>query len=99
VRLSYCLTVLLRYVQGGTVGELLPALLDQAARAHWVEGLGVSDEKAAESDPGIVAYYTSVSLEALKLLGLGSLLRVVARTASYNLRLGRKRAAQPAANG
>ena len=99
IRLGYSVTVVLRYVLGATVGELLPGLLNQATREHWAEGLGVTEEKAAESDAGIVAYYTSVSLEALKLLGLGSLLRVVAHVPSHALRLGRKRSARPARNG
>jgi len=90
VRLCYTLTVMLRYVLGATVGEMLPGLLDEETRLHWAEGLGSSVEKAGESDAGTVAYYQSITMEAMKLLGLGSLLRVLSRTASAAFRLAGK---------
>lgn len=90
VRLGYTLTVMLRYVLGATIGELLPGLLDERTRQHWVEGLDTSEENAAESDPGIVAYYQAISMEALKLLGLRSLTRVIGRLAGYAIRLAGK---------
>jgi len=91
VRLGYALTVMLRYVFGATVGEALPGLLDEKTRLHWVEGLGTSQEKAGESDAGTVAYYQSIAMEAMKLSGLGTLLRILGRTGYYAVRLARKR--------
>jgi hypothetical protein len=95
VRLSYTVTMTLRYVLGATVGEMLPGLLDERTRLHWVEGLESTPEKAGESDAGIVAYYQSIFMEALKLLGLGSLLRFLGRTGFYTLRLVGKRRGNP----
>jgi hypothetical protein len=86
--------VLLRYTLGATVGELLPGLLDEETRLHWIEGVGTPPERAGESDPGIVAYYQSTAIEALKLLGPGSIMRVLGRTAGYALRLAGKRRAK-----
>ncbi len=91
MRLGYTISVVMRYILGASVGEALPGLLDAQTRAHWEEGLGGPPEKAGETDPGIAAYYQSISIEALKLMGLGSILRVVGRTAFYALRLARKR--------
>jgi hypothetical protein len=91
VRLCYCLTVTLRYVIGATVGEMLPGLLNQATREHWVEGMQQDQDYAGESDPGIVAYYTAIYMEGLKGLGLWSLLRVAVRTLGHAIRLSSKR--------
>jgi len=87
VRLGYTLTVLLRYLLGATIGELLPGLLDKMTHDHWVEGLGTSEEKAGESESGVVAYYQAVTMEALKLLGPWFMLRFIGRTAGYAIRL------------
>jgi hypothetical protein len=86
-------------VIGATIGEQLPGLLNQATRAHWVEGTGQTEETAGEIDPEIVKYYTTIAIEGLKTLGLGTLLRVAARTAGYAIRLGGKSRAQAARNG
>ncbi len=94
VRLCYCLNVILRYVIGATIGQQLPGLLDQTTRDHWVEGLGQTENTAGKIDPKIVNYYTAIAIEGLKTLGLGTLLRVAARTASYAIRLSVKRRTQ-----
>ena len=99
VRLCYCLNVILRYVIGATIGEQLPGLLNQATRAHWMEGTGQTEETAGKIDPEIVNYYTAIAIEGLKALGLGTLLRVAVRTAGYAIRLSRKSRAQVARNG
>jgi hypothetical protein len=91
VRVGYTFTMLLRYVLGATIGEALPGLLDEKTHGHWVEGLDTSEEKAGESEPGIVAYYQAISMEALKLLGLGSMTRVIGNMAGYAIRLAGKR--------
>jgi len=91
VRVGYTLTMFLRYTLGATIGEMLPGLLDEKTHLHWVEGVGTSEEKAGESDAGIVDYYQSIAMEALKLLGLGSMMRVIGHTARYAMRLAGKR--------
>ena len=99
VRLCYCLTLILRYVIGATIGEMLPGLLNQATREHWVEGTGQTEETAGENDPGIVNYYMAIAMEGLKALGLGTLLRVAARTLGYAIRLRGKRPPQASGKG
>jgi hypothetical protein len=94
VRLGYVLTVMLRYVFGATVGEALPGLLDERTRQHWVDGLGTTDEKAGESDAGIVAYYQSISMEAMTRSGLWMLLRVLGRMGYYAVRLAGRRSSR-----
>jgi hypothetical protein len=92
VRLGYTITVLLRYILGATVGEVLPALLEsEEARQLWAAGFGIAADKVEESEAGVAAYYQSISFEVLKLLGLGYLVRVLFRAARYAISLGRKR--------
>jgi hypothetical protein len=92
VRLGYTLTVLLRYVLGATVGEVLPALLEsEELRQRWAEGFGTSPETVEETEAGVAAYFQGVVIEALKLLGLGCLMRVLGKTLVYSIRLGGKR--------
>jgi hypothetical protein len=87
VRLGYTLTMLLRYVLGGMIGDTLPGLLDERTHSDWVEGLDTSEEKAGESEPGTVAYYQAITIEALKLLGTWFMLRFIGNTAGYAIRL------------
>lgn len=92
VRLGYTLTVLLRYILGATVGEVLPALLEsEEARRMWAQGFGTSPEKVEETEAGVAAYYQAIAIEALKLLGLGCLARVLGKTLRYSIPFGRKR--------
>ena len=92
VRLGYTLTVLLRYILGATVGEVLPALLESdELRRLWAQGFGTSPDKVEETDTGVAAYYQAIAVEALKLLGLGCLARVLGKTLVYSIRRGRKR--------
>lgn len=95
VRRGYTLTVVLRYVLGATLGQELPGLLDEKTRQHWIEGMEGNPEKAGESDPGIVAYFQSIFIEALRSLGLASMLRFLGITLGYAIRLGRKRRSAP----
>jgi hypothetical protein len=53
--------------------------------------LGTSEEKAGESEAGIVTYYQAVIMEALKLLGPWFMLRFIGETAGYAIRLIGKR--------
>ena len=91
VRMGYAFTVFLRYVLGATIGEMLPGILDEKTRLHWAEGIGTSSDKVGESDAGIVNYYQSIAMEALKLMGLGCMGRVLGRAVRYSISLGRKR--------
>jgi hypothetical protein len=92
VRLGYTITVLLRYILGATVGEVLPALLEsEEVRRLWAAGFGMEADKIEETEAGVAAYYQSISIEVLKLLGLGCLVRVLFRAARYAFSLGRKR--------
>jgi hypothetical protein len=92
VRLGYTLTVLLRYILGATVGEVLPALLEsEEFRELWAKGFGTSVDKVADTEAGVAAYYQAIAIEALKLLGLGCLVRVLGKTLRYSIPFGRKR--------
>jgi hypothetical protein len=91
VRLGYTLTVLLRYILGATIGEALPGLLDERTHSHWVEGFETTEEKAGETEPGIVAYYQAITMEALKLSGAWFMLRFIGITAGYAIRLAFKK--------
>jgi hypothetical protein len=94
VRQAYTLTMSMRYVFGATVGQVLPMLLDERTRQHLAEGFDVPVEKVGESDPDIVAYYTSIFIEAIRSLGLVSMIRFLLRTLGYIIRLGGKRRGQ-----
>ena len=58
---------------------------------HYLERIEYFVEKVEESDAGVVNYYQSMTLEALKLLGLGCMGRVLGRAVRYSISLGRKR--------
>jgi hypothetical protein len=90
-RLGYSLTVMLRYILGATIGEVLPALLEsEELRGLWAKGFGTSPDKVEETDTGVAAYYQAITIDALKLLGFGCLLRVLGKTLVYAIRLGRR---------
>ena len=97
VRLGFAVSMLLRYILGATIGELLPGLLDAATREHWVEGMGSSQAEAGQTDAAVAAYYQAIALEALKLLGPGSMLRVAGHTARHAIRLAGARRGAPQA--
>ena len=70
VRTGYALTLMLRYPIGAQIGEMLGWLLDQDSRAKLESAF--EDKSVAELekiDPAIVAYYESVSPEAMRILG------------------------------
>lgn len=91
VRVGYTVTMFLRYTLGAAIGEMLPGLLDEKTRPHWVEGVGGPPDQVGETDAGVAAYYQSIAMEALKLLGLGSMMRVMGCTARHAIRLAGKR--------
>ena len=91
VRLGFIITMTLRYVLGGVVGELLPTLLNEETKHFLSESLGVSQEESEKTDPGIVAYYQKILIEMLRHLGLGFVLRFLGRMALWSIRFARNR--------
>jgi hypothetical protein len=96
VRLCFCVTLQLRYVTGGMIGEMIPRLRNPATRQSVLDSFEQTEETAGQSDPVIVAYFIGIITETLKTLGLGSMLRVAARSAYHALRLSGKRRATAA---
>jgi hypothetical protein len=90
VRLGYTLTLLLRYVYGGQIGEMLPALLDEYKRQFVETALSRSSEEIGQGDPEGVAYYQSVFMEALKLLGLSKTLEILGRVVVLSISMRRR---------
>jgi len=99
VRLCFCLTLELRYVTGGMIGEMIPRLLNPATRQSVLDSFQQTEETAGQSDPEIVAYYIGILTETLKTLGLGTTLRVAARTVFHAIRLIGKRRTRHASPG
>jgi hypothetical protein len=91
VRLGFTLTMGLRYVLGGVVGETLPFLLHEETKHFFAESLGVSQEESEKTDPGMVAYYQKILIEMLKRLGLGFTLRFLGQMVLWSIRLAGKR--------
>jgi len=89
VRKGYRLTLLLRYPIGGSVGEVVPTLLDQARRAKLEATLEKPAAEIEKTDPAIMAFYQAGLPIALKLLGVMGLLRLAFRMIAYSLRLGK----------
>ncbi len=70
-RTGYAVTLLLRYIVGGPIGEVLPILLDQELTSKLE--LAFDDKSATEAvedNPAINAYFPRINSEALKLLGV-----------------------------
>jgi hypothetical protein len=87
VRMGYAITSLLRYPIGGSVGELLPTLLDQEGRSQLQTSLDKSADEMEKTDPALLAYYQRLIPEALKLLGLRRLGSLLGHIAVHALRL------------
>ena len=89
---GYAVGCLMRYPIAATVGELLPALLDQKGRSKLETTF---DDKSADeieqTDPALFAYYQGLLPEALKLLGARRLISLFGRIASNSFRLRLKR--------
>ncbi len=80
VRRCYALTILLRYIIGGNIGEVLPALLDESLREHVEQAFNESPEDSAEIQKDIERYYQAEFMEALKLMGVKALIWVALNT-------------------
>jgi hypothetical protein len=92
VRTGYAVTLLLRYPIAAQIGEMLPRFLDQENRSRVAAAF--EDKTAAEleqSDPAIVAYYERMLPEALKLLGMKRLMRILGRIGFNTLWLRSRR--------
>jgi len=84
VRRCYTFTMLLRYLLGGNVGEVLPALLDDS-RHQWIEeGFNQSAEAISKTDPEVGKYYFSIFLESLRLMGIKPVLKIIWYTLKYS---------------
>lgn len=80
LRLGYAASLLLRYVIGANIGELLPILLDENQHDFIEKGLGRPVEDVSKNDADVIHYYESVVLECLKLLGIRVISVVLLRT-------------------
>ncbi len=88
VRTGYTVSLMLRYPVGGQVGEIVPKMLDQEGRSRMEAAFeNKSADELEKSDPAIVAYYQSLLPEAMRLIGMTNLLRVVGRIGLNTLRV------------
>jgi len=87
VRTGYAVSLMFRYPIGGQVGELLPVFLDQVKRSKMETVIeNKSPDDLERVDPAMLAYYQKMLPEAMKLLGMKGLLRLVSRIGVYALR-------------
>jgi hypothetical protein len=77
VRRNYMLTILLRYIFGGNIGDILPALLDENRHTWLEQGIGQSLEETANTSQEESNYYLSIFLKSLRLMGIRALLKVI----------------------
>jgi hypothetical protein len=86
IRLAYCLTLILRYVIGGNVGELFAWMRDPKNK-EWLEtNMGQSTQEIEDANAAQVNYYTARTMEGLRLLGIFSMLGILLRAAVRSLR-------------
>lgn len=85
VRSSFVLTILLRYIFGGNIGDILPALLDENRHTWLEENLGKSLEETSNTSQDESNYYLSIFLQSFKLMGFKTLLKVVGYAIWYSL--------------
>ena len=85
VRRNFILSILLRYVFGGNIGDILPALLDENRHAWLAENLGESIEETANTSQDVSNFYLSVFLQSLRLMGIRALLKVIGYAIWYSL--------------
>lgn len=85
VRRNFMLTILLRYVFGGNIGDILPALLDENRHAWLEQGIGQSLEETANTSEEESNYYLSIFVQSLRLMGFKALLKVFGYAIRYSL--------------
>lgn len=77
VRRNFVLSILLRYVFGGNIGDILPALLDENRRTWLAENIGQSNEETSTTSKAESDYFVSVFVRSLQLMGINPLLKVI----------------------
>jgi len=77
VRRSFVLSILLRYVFGGNIGDILPALLDENRRTWLAENIGQPIEKTSTTSAEESGYFVTVFVRSLQLMGLRLLVKVI----------------------
>jgi hypothetical protein len=93
IRRNYFLTVCLRYVLGASIGEMVPALLDDAMRERVKKALDTSKGETIEtfsSSDQVTQYYLAVFMQALKVMGLRPLLKDISSTIRIAQEMKRK---------
>lgn len=86
VRLGFITTLFLRYPMGAVIGEVLAYLHDQN-RLNQLIAAETASKKSTENETQINAYFTQVSLEALKMLGLRHVMQIAWQTLCCSLEL------------
>ena len=85
VRRSFVLSILLRYVFGANIGDILPSLLDENRHTWLAENTGLSLEENAQTSKAESNYYLSIFIEALRLMGIRPLLKVIGYSIWFSL--------------
>jgi|GEM_PF-466482 len=91
VRLGFILTMSLRYVLGGGVGERLPIVLDEHRRIEHSEALGITEDEVSQAKAEVVEYYQKIAMESLQSLGTVFSIRFISRTFLWAIRLAFRR--------
>jgi hypothetical protein len=77
IRRCYVLGILLRYIFGANLGDVLPALLDEERHTWLEQGFGIPVEETSKTSQAESSYYFSIFLQALRLMGIKPLLKVI----------------------
>jgi len=75
LRRSVLFTLLLRYLFGGNIGELFPALLDKETRDFTAKAFDKTVEELSKKDAVSDQYYEAKVFEALKLMNIKTLIK------------------------
>jgi len=86
VRLGFTATLFMRYPMGAFLGEALAYLHDQSRFNSLIaaENMG---KKSPEHDSDITSFYTQVTLEAMRMLGIPHVLHIVLQVLRCSLEL------------
>jgi hypothetical protein len=86
IRRNFVLTILLRYVIGGNIGEVILTLLDEKMRERLVKAFdGSIDELTKTDETG--KYYMAIFIETLKIMGIRPLAKTISSSISTALYL------------
>ncbi len=86
IRLAYCLSLTLRYVFGGNIGEVFAYMRDPNKKEWMESGVRHSTEEMQKLTLAVTNYYTSRFLEGLRLLGIIPLFGLLVRGVFRSLR-------------